>query len=202
MEQTRTTELVAASWYWRRGKRVPKVMELLQNFPKEKVQTTRLLIWQLFGKNGPWRAQGTLSWYGSAWMTQWTWGMLTQRQKSLRAREAVYLQKGELQKGGCNSTEGISPWCGLLQASQGQGDEQITWPSPLYQSTERKEGSKKTYYTKDELWTTDNSNCTQQQLCVFYTFTDPSCEKIRISGLLVQVGQSTYEAAGRNARFL
>jgi hypothetical protein len=29
-------------------------------------------------------------------MTQLTWGMLTQRQKSLRARKAVYLQKGEL----------------------------------------------------------------------------------------------------------
>ena len=83
----------------------------------------------------------------------------------------MYLQKGELQKGGCNSKERISPWCGPLQASQGQGDEQITWPSPLYQSTERKEGSKKTYYTKDELWTTDNNNCTQQQLRVFYTFT-------------------------------
>jgi len=61
MEQTSATELVAASWYRRRGKQVPKAMESLQNFPKEKARILRLLICQLFKKNGPLRAQGALN---------------------------------------------------------------------------------------------------------------------------------------------
>ena len=43
------------------------------------------------------------------------------------------------------------------------------FPVPIYLKKAR--ARRRTYNTKEALWTTDNSSCTQQQLHVFYTFT-------------------------------
>ena len=43
------------------------------------------------------------------------------------------------------------------------------FPVPIYLKKAR--AQRRTYNTKEALWTTDNSSCTQQQLRVFYTFT-------------------------------
>jgi len=83
----------------------------------------------------------------------------------------VYLQKGELQKGGCNSKKGSHLGVDRYKPPRVRETSKSLGLLPCTNLLKESEGLKKTYYTKDELWTTDNSNCTQQQLRVFYTFT-------------------------------
>jgi hypothetical protein len=88
----------------------------------------------------------------------------------------VYLQKGELQKGGCDSKIGSHLGVDRYKPPRVRETSKSLGLLPCTKPLKAIEGSKKTCYTKDELWTIDNrSNCTQQQLRVFTLlhFTDP-----------------------------